>query len=210
MLEFDAWKKLGDVIVGGRFTAGSGVTALFGPSGAGKTSILNMVAGLLKPDRGRIVADGTTLFGPGVDLPPEARGIGYVFQDTLLFPHLGVEANLRYGARRSRGRPPLIGFDATVALLGLEALLTRWPATLSGGEAKRVAIGRALLTAPRILLMDEPLASLDAPRRAEIIAAILRIRDEVRLPILHVSHDRDEVDRLADAVIAIDGRAAAG
>lgn len=217
MLEFDARKRLGDVTVGARFTAEAGVTALFGPSGAGKSSILNMIAGLLRPDAGRIVAAGVTLFGPDADLPPDARGIGYVFQDALLFPHLRVEANLRYGQRRAHGRAAIIEFGDAVELLGLGDLLRRWPETLSGGEAKRVAIGRALLSAPRILLMDEPLASLDGARREEIIAAILRIRDAVRLPILHVSHDRDEVDRIADAVVpvgqsparrAIDGAAA--
>lgn len=205
MLEFEARKRLSDAVtVGARFTAGGGVTVLFGPSGVGKTSILNMVAGLLRPDTGRIVADGALLFGPGVDLPPEARGVGYVFQDGLLFPHLSVEANLRYGARRARGRGPLIDFDGAVDLLGLGNLLGRRPATLSGGEARRVAIGRALLAAPRILLMDEPLASLDRARRDEIIAAMLRIRDEIRLPILYVTHDHDEVERLADQVVQVD------
>ncbi|MGF7146864.1 molybdate transport system ATP-binding protein [Sphingomonas zeicaulis] len=205
MLEFDAWKRLGDRRVGARFTAGGGVTALFGPSGVGKTSILSMVAGLLRPDEGRILIDGDAVFAPGVDVPPEARAIGFVFQDALLFPHLTVARNLDYGAARARGRTPIIGFEQAVDLLAIGHLLARYPATLSGGEAKRVAIGRALLSAPRLLLMDEPLASLDAPRRADILAALDRIRAEVRLPILHVSHDRAEVDRFADALVTIDG-----
>ena len=205
MLEFDAWKRLGDRRVGACFAAGSGVTALFGASGAGKTSILNMVAGLLRPDEGRILLDGDAVFAPGVNVPPEARHIGFVFQDALLFPHLDVARNLHYGLRRAGGRAPIIGFDQTVDLLAIGHLLARHPATLSGGEAKRVAIGRALLAAPRLLLMDEPLASLDAPRRADILAALDRIRAEVRLPILHVSHDRGEVARFADAVVTIDG-----
>lgn len=178
-----------------------GLVALFGPSGAGKTSILNMVAGLLKPDSGRIIIDGETLFDSehSVNLPPEQRRVGYVFQDLRLFPHKTVAENLRYG-QRPYGP---VDFDEVVNFLGIGHLLARWPSTLSGGEAQRVAIGRALLSKPRILLMDEPLASLDAARRNEIMRVIERLRDELRMPILYVSHDRDEVARLAHRVVSV-------
>lgn len=184
---------------------GAGLTALVGPSGAGKTSLLNMVAGLLKPDRGRIAVGGETLFDSDrhIDLPPEKRRAGYVFQDGRLFPHRRVRANMLYGARLGDAGKNWIGFDEVVDFLGLAALLERWPRGLSGGEAQRVAIGRALLSGPRFLLMDEPLASLDAPRREEIMRVIERIRDELRLPILYVSHDRSEVERLATKIVAL-------
>jgi len=193
-------KHLGDADIAVSFRSVSGLTALFGPSGSGKTSILNMIAGLLTPDSGRIVVGGELLFGDGVDLPPEARHAGYVFQDARLFPHLKVRANLLYGARRGVGA---LGLDEVVDLLGLGALLGRWPRTLSGGEAQRVAIGRALLSSPRFLLLDEPLASLDQARADEIMSMIERVRDELKLPILYVSHNRAEVDRLAASVVAI-------
>jgi molybdate transport system ATP-binding protein len=196
--EVDVTRRLGDAHIDVAFAAGEGLTALFGPSGAGKTSLLNMVAGLLRPDRGRIVVDGETLFGDGIDLPPERRRAGYVFQDARLFPHMKVRANLVYGRRGAT-----LPFDQVVALLGLDALLDRWPRSLSGGEAQRVGLGRALLSGPRFLLMDEPLASLDAARADEIMAMIERIRDELRLPILYVSHNRAEVERLATHVVPI-------
>lgn len=193
-------KRLGEAEIAASFRSFSGLTALFGPSGSGKTSILNMIAGLLTPDAGRIVVGGELLFGEGLDLPPEARHAGYVFQDARLFPHLKVRANLLYGARRGVGR---LGLDEVVELLGLGPLLARWPRTLSGGEAQRVAIGRALLSSPRFLLLDEPLASLDQARADEIMGMIERVRDELKLPILYVSHNRAEVDRLAATVVAI-------
>ena len=193
-------KKLGEAEIAVSFRSFSGLTALFGPSGSGKTSILNMIAGLLTPDRGRIVVGGELLFGEGVNLPPEARHAGYVFQDARLFPHFKVRANLLYGARRGVGR---LGLDEVVELLGLGPLLGRWPRTLSGGEAQRVAIGRALLSSPRFLLLDEPLASLDQARADEIMGMIERVRDELKLPILYVSHNRAEVDRLAASVVPI-------
>ncbi len=198
--EVDVIKRLGDAEIAVAFASDAGVTALFGPSGSGKTSILNMIAGLLTPDRGRIVVGGEILFGEGVNLPPEARHAGYVFQDARLFPHLKVRANLFYGAPRGVGGVTL---DEVVDLLGLGHLLGRWPRTLSGGEAQRVAIGRALLSNPRFLLMDEPLASLDAARAEEILAMIERVRDQLGLPILYVSHNRTEVDRLATSVVPI-------
>lgn len=198
--EVDVAKRLGDAEIAVAFSSNAGVTALFGPSGSGKTSILNMIAGLLTPDRGQIAVAGETLFGDGVDLPPEARHAGYVFQDVRLFPHLKARANLLYGAARGRSG---VSLDEVIDLLGLAHLLDRWPRTLSGGEAQRVAIGRALLSNPRFLLMDEPLASLDQARADEIMTMIEHVRDQLKLPILYVSHNRAEVDRLATTVVAI-------
>lgn len=176
---------------------GDGLTILFGPSGAGKTSVLNMVAGLLRPDRGTIRVGGETVFdsASGIDLPPEHRRAGYVFQDARLFPHLKVGANLRYGAA---GRPI---DEQTIAFLGIAKLQDRWPRSLSGGEARRVAIGRALLSNPRFLLLDEPLSSLDAARREEVMAAIEHLRDKVKLPILMVTHDAAEAERLGTRIV---------
>lgn len=201
--EIDAWTRLGEAEIGAAFSAGPGLTALFGPSGAGKTSVLNMVAGLLRPDRGRIVVAGETLFDAGVDRPPEARRAGYVFQDGRLFPHRRVRANLVYGERLADPAHRWISLDEVTEFLGIAHLLDRWPRTLSGGEAQRVAIGRALLSGPRFLLMDEPLSSLDAARREEIMQVIERVRDTLGLPILYVSHDRAEVERLATTIIPI-------
>jgi molybdate transport system ATP-binding protein len=195
--EVDVAKRLGEADIRLVFASGPGITALFGPSGVGKTSLLNMVAGLLRPDTGRIVVADEILFGDGIDLPPERRRAGYVFQDGRLFPHLRVRANLRYGMRDGGW----MGYDEAVGFLGIGHLLDRWPRTLSGGEAQRVAIGRALLSDPRFLLMDEPLASLDSARAEEIMRVIERIRDELALPILYVSHNRVEVDRLATTII---------
>ncbi|MBS9478509.1 molybdenum ABC transporter ATP-binding protein [Ancylobacter radicis] len=187
----------------------AGVTALFGRSGAGKTTIIQAVAGVVRPDAGRIVVDGEVFFDQarGIDLPIEARRVGYVFQDARLFPHLSVDSNLRYGERRARATERPIRFEAVVDLLGIGHLLKRRPHTLSGGERQRVAIGRALLAQPRLLLMDEPLAALDEARKAEILPYLERLRDEVRLPILYVSHSIDEVVRLAALMVALaDGR----
>ncbi len=188
------------------FAAPAGLVALFGRSGAGKTSVLNMIAGLLRPDRGRVIVAGRTLFDDegGVDLAPEHRRAGYVFQDGRLFPHMSVRRNLLYGARLVPAADRWMTLDEATAFLGIGGLLDRAPATLSGGEAQRVAIGRALLSGARFLLMDEPLASLDHARRDEIMAVIERIRDELALPILYVTHDRGEVERLASSVVTID------
>lgn len=182
-----------------------GITALFGPSGAGKTTVLDAVAGLVSPSQGHVRIGGETLFdaAQAIDTPPERRGIGYVFQDGRLFPHLSVEANLRYGQRRAEPTRAIITLAEAADFLGIAALLPRSPRTLSGGEAQRVAIGRALLSGPRALLMDEPLASLDSDRREGILAVIERIRDDLALPILYVSHDRAEVDRLAAQVVTL-------
>ena len=181
-----------------------GVVALFGPSGAGKSSLLQAVAGLLRADQVRVELDGEALHG----LRPERRRIGYVFQDGRLFPHMSARANLRYGlARASAGS---IRFDEVVELLGLAALLDRRPHTLSGGERQRVAIGRALLAQPRLLLMDEPLSALDQPRRNEVLPYLARLRATLRLPILYASHALDEVVRLGDTLVLIEaGRVSA-
>jgi molybdate transport system ATP-binding protein len=180
------------------------VTALFGPSGAGKTTIILAAAGLLRPDECRIEVDGQTMAdtATGFWLPPERRRAGLVFQDAKLFPHMSVATNLRFGMRRAP--PGTVRFDDVVELLGIAALLDRRPHTLSGGERQRVAIGRALLAQPRLLLMDEPLASLDAARKAEILPYLTRLKTALRLPVLYVTHDLDEVSRLADSMVLID------
>jgi molybdate transport system ATP-binding protein len=198
--DVDVRRRLGESDIACRIEPGAGVTVLFGPSGAGKTSMLNMVAGLLRPDAGHIRAGARTLFDAeaGVDLPPEARRAGYVFQEPRLFPHLRVRANLLFGRRKGGA----VDVDGVIALLGIAQLLDRWPRTLSGGEAKRVAIGRALLTDPEFLLLDEPMASLDRARREEILALLERLRDGIGLPILLVTHDRDEAERLGDRIVA--------
>lgn len=204
--EINVQKRLGDTQVDLTLSSASGLTALFGPSGAGKTSVLNMVAGLLRPDRGRIVVAGETLFDSAarIDLPPQSRRVGYVFQDGRLFPHRRVHDNLLYGWTLAQPDHRWMTLEEAVDFLGIGHLLARWPRTLSGGEAQRVAIGRALLSGPRFLLMDEPLASLDAARRADIMQVIERIRDELKLPILYVSHDRAEVDRLASNIVTLE------
>lgn len=202
--EVDVTRDFAGVYVAARFASGPGLTALFGPSGAGKTSVLNMVAGLLKPDAGLIRVGGVTLFDEPTDLPPQRRRAGYVFQDARLFPHMSVVGNLRYGERLAAEAERWIGFDEVVDFLGIGALLDRRPRNLSGGEAQRVAIGRALLSAPRFLLMDEPLASLDKARREDVMRVIERVRDMLGLPILYVSHDRAEVERLATTIVALD------
>ena len=180
-----------------------GTTVLFGRSGCGKSTIVNAVAGLLRPAQGRISLGGTVLVDTetGIFLPPERRRVGLVFQDARLFPHMSVDSNLRYGLRRAPQGP--IGFDEVVELLGLAGFLARRPHSLSGGERQRVAIGRALLSQPLLLAMDEPLASLDAQRRAEILPYLARLRRSLKLPILYVTHALDEVARLADTLVLI-------
>ncbi|MGQ0280027.1 molybdenum ABC transporter ATP-binding protein [Sphingopyxis sp. Q841] len=202
-IDIDVERRFGASVIGAQFTAEAGLTALFGPSGVGKTSLLNMVAGLLRPDRGHIRIGGRTLFDGATDLPPEARRVGYVFQDGRLFPHRRVKANLLYGWRLTDPANRWMTLDEAADFLGIGHLLGRWPQSLSGGEAQRVAIGRALLAAPQILLMDEPLSSLDAARRDDIMTVIERIRDELKVPILYVSHDRAEVDRLATQIVEV-------
>ncbi len=188
------------------FTAGAGLTALFGRSGSGKTTVIDLIAGLAQPQRGRIVVDGTVLLDTdrGVRVPVHRRRIGCVFQEARLLPHLSVRQNLRFGRLFSRGQggPSL---EAVAELLGIAALLERRPAGLSGGERQRVAIGRALLARPRLLLMDEPLSALDEARKREILPYIERLRDEAGLPIVYVSHSVAEVARLASTVVVLEG-----
>ena len=203
MIEVDIQARLGGFALDARFSCpASGVIALFGRSGTGKTSIVNAGAGLLRPERGRIVVAGTTLFdaGCGIDVPVHRRRLGYVFQDGRLFPHMTVRANLLYG-RRAEGRPSL---EEAAALLDIAPLLDRRPHHLSGGERQRVAIGRALLANPRILLMDEPLASLDGARRSQILPYLARLRDALDIPVLYVSHQMDEILRLADTLVLLE------
>lgn len=180
------------------------VVALFGPSGAGKSTAIAAAAGLLRPEACRLEVDGIVLADTArhIWLPPEARRIGLVFQDARLFPHMSVASNLRYGMRRAPSGP--IGFDDVVSLLGIGALLARRPHTLSGGERQRVAIGRALLSQPRLLMMDEPLASLDVARKAEILPFLAQLKTALRLPILYVTHSMEEVSRLADTLVLIE------
>ncbi|RPI42128.1 MAG: molybdenum ABC transporter ATP-binding protein [Betaproteobacteria bacterium] len=189
-----------------KFECGAGITVLFGRSGAGKTSVLNAVAGLLRPDRGRIEVDGRVLYDRerGVDVAVHRRRIGFVFQDARLLPHLSVRQNLLYGHRLLPVRERRIDLGRVVEMLGIERLLDRAIAGLSGGERQRVAIGRALLVNPRLLLMDEPLASLDMPRRAEVLRYIEQLRDDLRMPIVYVSHAIEEVVRLADNLVLLD------
>ncbi len=211
VIEVDVRRKLGDFQLEAAFESGpGGVTALFGRSGAGKTALVNLLAGLDRPDSGRIVVDGVVLFdsAAGIDLAPEARRLGYVFQEGRLFPHMSVRRNLAYGMKH--GGENGADFDRIVDLLDIGALLGRSPRALSGGEKSRVAIGRALLASPRLLLMDEPLASLDSARKAEIMPFIERLRDEFATPIVYVSHAMEEIVRLADTMVLMTaGRVAA-
>lgn len=180
----------------------SGITAIFGVSGAGKTSLINAISGLTRPQKGRIVLNGRVLNDAEkrICLAPEKRRIGYVFQDARLFPHYKVRGNLKYGMAKSMAGQ----FDKLVALLGIEALLDRLPGSLSGGEKQRVAIGRALLTAPELLLLDEPLASLDIPRKRELLPYLQRLAREIHIPMLYVSHSLDEIQHLADNVLVLE------
>lgn len=203
MLAVDVSRTLDGFSLTAQFEAGSGITALFGRSGVGKTMLVNMLAGLHRPDHGRIALNGQVLFDSavGIDVPPNRRRLGYVFQEDRLFPHLSVRSNLTYGMKLVPEAERRIRFNDVVDLLDIAALLDRRPHYLSGGEKQRVAIGRALLASPRLVLMDEPLASLDADRRAEILPFIEGLRDELDLPVVYVSHSMDEIVRLADTVV---------
>jgi molybdate transport system ATP-binding protein len=189
------------------FEAPLGLTALYGRSGSGKTTVINAVAGLLRPNHGKIITDGVTLLdtATGENLPPHRRRLGYVFQDARLFPHMTVKQNLGYG--RWFAPKGQISFNEVVDLLGIGPLLSRMPIALSGGEKQRVAIGRALLSNPALLLMDEPLAALDDARKAEILPYILRLRDQTKVPILYVSHALQEVAMLATTLVVIEAGA---
>jgi len=193
------------------FASEARVVALFGPSGSGKSTLLNVIAGLIRPDYGRVKVDGRVLTETetGTFVPAHRRRIGYVFQEARLFPHLSVRGNLAFGRWFTPRAERYADAAEIVALLGLASLLDRRPATLSGGEKQRVAIARALLSSPRLLLMDEPLASLDAARKAETLPYIERLRDELSVPVIYVSHSREEVDRIAEEVVHLqEGRVA--
>ncbi|HEY7230297.1 MAG TPA: molybdenum ABC transporter ATP-binding protein [Pseudolabrys sp.] len=212
MLSVAVKKKLGAFSLDAKFDSACGVTALFGPSGSGKTSIIGMVAGLMKPDSGHIAIGGEVLFdsATGIDEPAHKRRVGYVFQDGRLFPHLSVARNLDYGRWMSGANRDELQLKQITGLLDIAHLLRRRPGALSGGERQRVALGRALLMKPRLLLLDEPLASLDAARKSEILPYFVRLRDEIKLPMIYVSHDASEVKALANRIVMIEaGRVAA-
>lgn len=207
MLSVDIEKRLGDFEIKVAFESHGSVTALFGSSGSGKTSIVNMVAGLVTPDCGRIALDDTVLFDSAarVNVPMHRRRVGYVFQEGRLFPHLSVSANLDYGRRMSRLPRDDAEQRRIVELLDIGHLLDRRPGRLSGGERQRVAVGRALLMRPRLLLLDEPLASLDSARKREILPYLMRLRDEAKVPMVYVSHHPGELRRIATTVVWLDG-----
>jgi molybdate transport system ATP-binding protein len=212
MLDIRLKKSIGGFHLSVLFKAENGLTAIFGPSGAGKTLIAKMLGGLLTPDDGRIEIDGRTLFDPGrnINIPAHQRHIGFVFQEHRLFPHYSVRGNLTYGKRPPARAATAISFDTVVDILGIGSLLDRYPASLSGGERQRVAIGRALLSNPRILIMDEPLSSLDTARKAEILPLIETLKSEFDLTTLYISHSIEEITRLADTLLLIDKGAQKG
>src|SRR3954465_7947374 len=205
MLRVDVSKSLGDFSLHASFASTSRATGLFGASGAGKTSLVNMIAGLLRPDRGTISIDSETLDDTAarVHVPPHRRRIGYVFQDARLFPHLDVRQNLDYGRRMNRLAEDPTQHKRVTDLLDIGSLLDRRPGQLSGGERQRVALGRALLSKPRLLLMDEPLGSLDEGRKVEILPYLVRLRDEAGIPMVYVSHDAAELRQLATQIVML-------
>ena len=206
MLAVQAEKQLGEFAVNVSFTSDTTATALFGPSGAGKTSVINMIAGLLKPERGRIVLGDDVLFdsATGINVPAWRRRIGYVFQEGRLFPHFSVKRNLDYGRWVSGHARDPRQLSKVIDLLNIGHLLDRRPGNLSGGDRQRVAVGRALLMQPRLLLLDEPLASLDAARKHDILPYLERLRDEARVPLIYVSHNAAEIKRIASRVVRLD------
>jgi molybdate transport system ATP-binding protein len=205
VLRIDVFKQLGEFSIEAAFASEGRVTGLFGSSGAGKTSLINMIAGLLRPDRGTVAVDGEVLddTGAGLHIAAHRRRIGYVFQDARLFPHLDVRQNLDYGRRMNRLRRDGASEKRITDLLDIGNLLDRRPGKLSGGERQRVALGRALLAQPRLLLLDEPLGSLDEERKAEILPYLIRLRDETGVPMVYVSHDADEMRQLASQIAII-------
>jgi molybdate transport system ATP-binding protein len=207
MLRVNVAKQLGEFSLEAGFESQGRVTGLFGASGAGKTSLVNMIAGLTRPDRGTIAIDEETLddTAKGIHVPAHRRRIGYVFQDARLFPHLSIAANLDYGRRMNRLADDSAQKTRVTELLDIGHLLDRRPGKLSGGERQRVALGRALLSKPRLLLLDEPLGSLDESRRAEILPYLVRLRDEARIPMVYVSHDAAEMRQLATQIVLLKG-----
>jgi len=205
MLRVDVAKQLGEFSLSASFESEGRVTGLFGASGAGKTSLVNMIAGLLRPDRGTIAIDGETVddTAQGIHVPAYRRRIGYVFQDARLFPHLDVAQNLDYGRRMNRLADDSLQRKRITDLLDIGHLLDRRPGKLSGGERQRVALGRALLSKPRLLLLDEPLGALDEARRAEILPYLMRLRYEARIPMFYVSHDVAERRQLATQIVLL-------
>jgi molybdate transport system ATP-binding protein len=205
MLRIDVAKQLGEFSLQASFASEGRVTGLFGASGAGKTSLINMIAGLLRPDRGSITIDHETLddTAAGVRVPAHRRRIGYVFQDARLFPHLDVRQNLNYGRRMNRLADDPVERTRVTDLLDIGSLLSRRPGQLSGGERQRVALGRALLAQPRLLLLDEPLGSLDEERKVEILPYLVRLRDEAKVPMVYVSHDAGEMRQLATQIVML-------
>jgi len=205
MLRVDVSKQLGEFSLQASFASEGRVTGLFGASGAGKTSLINMIAGLLRPDRGTIAIDNETLdhTAERVHVPAHRRRIGYVFQDARLFPHLDVGENLDYGRRMNRLADDAAQRARVTDLLDIGGLLNRRPGQLSGGERQRVALGRALLAQPRLLLLDEPLGSLDEERKVEILPYLVRLRDEAGVPMVYVSHDASEMRQLATQIVML-------
>jgi molybdate transport system ATP-binding protein len=205
MLRVDVTKQLGEFSLEASFESQGRVTGLFGASGAGKSSLINMIAGLLRPDRGTIVIDGDVVddTAAGIHVPTWRRRIGYVFQDARLFPHLNVAQNLDYGRRMNRLAADPAQHNRVVELLDIGALLDRRPGKLSGGERQRVALGRALLSKPRLLLLDEPLGALDEARKLEILPYLVRLRDEANIPMVYVSHDVAELRQLATQIVML-------
>ena len=205
MLRMDVVKRLGSFSIEASITSEDRVTGLFGTSGAGKTSLVSMIAGLLRPDSGNISIDADTLddTAAGIHVPSHRRRIGYVFQDARLFPQMSVRQNLDYGRRMNRLEPSTDDQTRVADLLDIGHLLDRRPGNLSGGERQRIALGRALLAKPRLLLLDEPLGSLDDERKAEILPYLIRLRDETGVPMVYVSHDADELRQLAGHVVLI-------
>lgn len=208
MIELDIALRQGAFTLAAAVTLDAPATALFGPSGAGKTTVLDAIAGLRTPQQGRIAIDGRVLYSSRdrVNLPPHHRRIGYVPQDVALFPHMNVRRNLLYG--RHTGVSP--EFNRVIRMLEIEGLVDRRVTELSGGERQRVALGRALMSGPSLLLLDEPLAAVDVPLRRRILPYLRRVRDELSIPIVYVSHDAEEVAELANVVVLIDGGRIAG
>jgi molybdate transport system ATP-binding protein len=202
-IEVSAGTHLGEFTLDADFKSETRVTAIFGPSGSGKTSVLNVIAGLLRPERGRVAVDGSVLLdtGAGVFVPAHRRRIGYVFQDDRLFPHLSVKGNLTYGRIFAGSSRHHASFEEVIDLLDLGSLLRRGISALSGGEKQRVAIGRALLSSPQLLLLDEPLSSLDERRKDEVMPFLEKLRDRASMPIVYVSHVFSEIERLAGTVV---------